>query len=165
MSMMDLRRHCKDGDSEGLCNLTGALTTALPNGLLSAFKDTLIEIARQTRQCKEDPFAGLYGMPLLHSAARKLPLKLLLSVANRIYSSMSLGLTNIGSIDCRLLQMGDALPENGWFGGPVKQKPGVQISAASFGRTCTLCIWGHAVQEDLPVLNQLLDAALRHIDF
>lgn len=64
--MMDLRKHCEGGDSQGLCNLTGGLTTALPEGLGDTFEATLLDIASQTRRMKEDPFAGLYGMPLLH---------------------------------------------------------------------------------------------------
>jgi len=163
MSMMDLRKHCEGGDSEGLCNLTGALTTALPDGLKPSFAETLTDIAQQTRRSKEDPFAGLYGMPLLHGAANKLPLSLLLSAASHLYGSMSLGLTNIGSIDCRSLQMGDTLPDAGWFGGPVKRKPGVQISAASFGGACSLCIWGYATDEDLRLLQRLLDLVVTHM--
>lgn len=157
MSMMNLRRHCKDGDSEGLCNLTGALTTALPEGLHASFDATLKEIARQTRRSKEDPFAGLYGMPLLHGAANKLPLGLLLSAASHVYGSMSLGLTNVGNILGQALRMDGILPAAGWFGGPVKHKPGVQISAASFDGECVLSMWGYAAERDIPALQMLLD--------
>lgn len=163
MSMMDLRKHCEGSDSEGLCNLTGPLTTALPNGLKATFAENLADIAAQTRRNKEDPFAGLYGMPLLHRAASKLPLRLLLSVANHVYASMSLGLTNIGNIDCQPLRMDDTLPSDGWFGGPVKHKPSVQISAASFNGACTLCIWDYATEEDQRLLNQLLDSMMKHL--
>ena len=163
MSMMDLRRHCEGGDSQGLCNLTGGLCTALPKGLEATFSETLAALSQQTRRSKEDPFAGLYGMPLLHGAANKLPVGLLLSAASHLYGSMSVGMTNVGSIDCRALQMGGAVPDAGWFGGPVKHKPGVQISAASFDGQCALGIWGYAADSDLPALYLLLDRMVEHI--
>lgn len=163
MSMMDLRKHCPGGDSAGLCNLTGPLVTVLPDGLSSSFDATLAEIARQTRHSKKDPYAGLYGMPLLHAAAKTLPLNLLLAVSHRVYGSMSLGLTNVGNIDSRELLMGSVPPDAGWFGGPVKRKPGVQISAASFGNACSLCIWGYATDEDKMLLDQLLENMMKDI--
>lgn len=163
MSMMDLRRHCEGGDSQGLCNLTGGLCTALPDGLGASFGETLSAIASQTRRSKEDPFAGLYGMPLLHGAANKLPVGLLLSAASHVYGSMSVGMTNVGSIDCQTLRMGGIAPDAGWFGGPVKRKPGMQVSAASFDGQCALCIWGYAAEADKPLLTQMLDSLARHV--
>lgn len=41
MSMMDLRRHCKNGESEGLCNMSGSLPTVLKEGVAGDFSDTL----------------------------------------------------------------------------------------------------------------------------
>lgn len=164
LSMMDLRRHCEGGDSQGLCNLSGALSTALPEGVGSSFDETLRLIAEQTRISKNDPLAGLYGMPLLHSAAKGLPMALLLAVSKRLYGSMSLGMTNVGTIDCSTLQLGGLLPTEGWFGVPVKRKPGVQISIASFGGACSLGIWGYASDGDRPVLQQLQDGIADHVE-
>lgn len=163
MSMMDLRRHCKGGDSQGLTNLTGPLTTALPSGLAGSFVETLALISGQTRRSKEDPYAGLYGMPLLHRAARTLPMGLLLSAASRVYGSMSVGMTNVGNIDCQTLLLGDVIPVEGWFGGPVKRKPGVQISVASFNGACSLSIWGYAAKEDMDMLQRLLNRIAEYI--
>ena len=163
MSMMDLRRHCDGGDSEGLCNLTGPLVTALPDGLKTTFGETLAEISQQTRRSKEDPFAGLYGMPLLHGAANKLPMALLLSAASHVYGSMSLGMTNVGNIDCHTLQLENTPPIMGWFGGPVKHKPGVQLSVASFSGTCSLCFWNDTTDDDKIMLDQFLDRVIKYI--
>lgn len=162
-AMMDLRRHCEGGDSAGLSNLTGPLTTALPRGVHDTFPETLAEIAAQTRRCKDDPLAGLYGMPLLHGAARRLPMGVLLSAAGRLYGSLSVGLTNIGSFTGAELSLGGCAPAEGFFGGPIKRKPGVQISAASFGGACALCIWGYAAQADHAPLQRLLEDMTRHV--
>ena len=54
MSMMDLRRHCKNGESEGLCNMSGSLPTVLDDGVRGSFSDTLASVAAQTRAAKEN---------------------------------------------------------------------------------------------------------------
>ena len=97
LSMMDLRRHCPGGVSEGLCNLSGSLPTTLREGVTGSFADTLSAIAAQTRPLKADPLAGLAGLPLIHGFTRALPLSVSLALAKRVYGSMSLGLTNLGS--------------------------------------------------------------------
>ena len=162
-AMMDLRRHLPQGRSPGLCNLTGPLLQALPEGIGADFSDTLSTLAAQTHQAKEDHLAGLYGMPLIHGAAKHLPLPLLLFAAGRIYRDLSMGLTNIGALDGQTLCMEGCSPVKGYFGGPIKRKPGVQISVASFDGECALCIWGYAADQDLPALQQLLDQTAAHI--
>lgn len=157
-SMMDLRRHCPSGESEGLCNLSGSLPTHLELTRETPFSDILFQVAAQTRTAKEDPLAGLYGMPLLHGAAQTLPMGLLLQVAGKLYGSMSLGLTNLGNIPCAPLALGDLVPTGGLFGGPLKKKPGMQISAASFDGACSLVVVGQYTREDAALLQSMLDA-------
>lgn len=164
MSMLDLRRHCTDGESEGLCNMSGSLPTVLRQGIHATFSETLQEIAAQTASVKEDPLAGLMGMPLLHGATRTLPMWLLLMAASRLYGSMSVGLTNLGVIPCDTLAMDGLTPDRGWFGGPLKKKPSVQVSAASFGGACALCIFGRFTQEDATVLQGFLDRIAAEIE-
>lgn len=162
-AMMDLRRHLPGGDSPGLCNLTGALVNALPEGVCADFDGTLAIVAAQTRQAKADPLAGLPGMPLIHGAAKVLSMPALNAAVSRLYRSMSLGLTNIGSIDGAALALEGSRPCRGYFGGPIKRKPGVQISAASFDGECALGLWGYAAAQDLPALQALLDAAAGNV--
>lgn len=156
-SMLDLRRHLAGHDSPGLSNLSGALPSSLSCGIHSEFGDTVADIASQTRRTKEDPLAGLAGMPLLHGAARAIPMGLLQMVVSRVYSSMSVGMTNLGSIDCEALALGELKPDAGWFGGPLKKKPGMQVCVSSLGGACALCIVGQYSEEDAAVLQALLD--------
>lgn len=156
-SMMDLRRHCRNNDTEGLCNLTGALPTLLRNGIYDDFADTLRDIAAQTQIVKGDPMAGLHGMPLLHGITFILPLNMLETAARHVYGSFSVGMTNLGNIDCRPLSLGGIMPDEGLFAGPLKKKPGMQVSAASFDGACTLCIAGSYTKKDAVLLEKLLD--------
>jgi len=54
--------------------------------------------------------------------------------------------------------MGEIVPTEGLFGGPLKKKPGMQVSAASFDGACSLCIAGQYTQEDTVVLRSLLNS-------
>ena len=162
-SMMDLRRHCDDGESDGLTNMSGTFPTTLMNGSQGSFSDTLRQIAPQTRAAKDNPLAGMEGLPLIHSAVRTMPIKMLLMVSGKFYGTMSLGLTNLGNIPCDSLTLGELIPNEGLFGGPIKQKPGMQVSAASFSGACSLCIVGQYTKEDAQVLQTLLDYMVNEI--
>lgn len=162
-SMMDLRRHCRDGDSEGLCNMSGALPTTLPNGIGETFAGTLSEIARQTNAVKENPLAGLEGLPIMHTAARTLPIWILLKAISKVYGSLCLGLTNLGNLSCQAHALGALTPDGGMFGGPLKKKPGMQISVISFDGTCVLSIVGQYTRDDALMLQGTLDAMVKEI--
>lgn len=162
-SMMDLRRHCKDGESDGLCNMSGSMPTTLENGVSGSFADTLAEIVHQTTAAKENPLAGLEGLPILHGATRTLPIGLLLKIAGKVYGSMSVGLTNLGNINCRDYALGNLVPTGGMFGGPLKKKPGMQVSVMSFDGECVLCIVGQYTNEDAVMLQGTLDLMVQEV--
>ncbi len=155
--MMDLRQHCKDGTSEGLSNMSGALSTVLQYAPEHTFSQDLAEIARQTRRAKSEPLAGLEGVPLLHAATKSFPLWVLLQAADLVYANLSLSLTNLGNIPCGPLALGGLVPTEGLFGGPLKRKPSVQVGAASFDGAAALTILGDFATEDLPSLQSFLD--------
>ena len=148
MSMMDLRNHCKAGYSEGLCNITGSLPTALPDGLGERFEDTLEQIVTQTRAQKEDPLAGMEGMPLLHGVIRTFPMGMLQKAAKHVYGSMAVGLTNLGVLQEEEFALGNLEPDMAVFGGPLKKKPAMQVSAISLGGDCVLSVAGEMTEED-----------------
>lgn len=162
-SMMDLRRHCKDGESEGLCNMSGPLPTALDEGVPETFAETLAQIALQTNAAKEDPVAGLAFMPILHTIARGIPVWMQMMVVEKAYGSMPVGLTNLGNMNCETLALGDLVPTGGIFGGPLKKKPGMQISIISFDGECTLACYGQYTGVDAAHLQNTLDAMVQKI--
>ena len=156
-SMMDLRRHCVDGDSEGLCNMSGALPTTLENGCTGSFEETLAKIVKQTTVAKENPYAGLEGMPIMHSLTRTMPIWLLQMAIGKIYGKLSLGLTNLGNLKCADYALGELIPNGGLFGGPLKKKPGMQVSVMSFDGECVLAVVGVYTREDAALLQSTLD--------
>lgn len=160
---MDLRRHCKDGESEGLCNMSGSFLTLLENGCAGSFEDTLTEIARQTTKVKENPLAGLEGMPIVHSLARNMPIGILLEIMGRVYGTAPVGITNLGNLKCADFALGGIVPDGGLFGGPLKKKPGMQISVISFDGACVLAVAVQCTDEDETMIRGTLYAMVREI--
>lgn len=163
-SMMDLRRHCKGGESEGLCNMSGALPTTLAQGVRGSFEDTLAEVAAQTRAQKEDPLAGLSGLPLMHGMVRAVPVGLMLAAVGRIYGNPSVGLTNLGSVRADSLALGSLVPDGMLMGGPLKKKPGMQVAAISLNGACSLCAVGQLTQADADHLQATLDRLVAGVE-
>ena len=165
-SMMDLRRHCTNGESDGLCNMSGAMPTAMPEGVCADFADTLTEIARQTAAAKSDPLAGLGGLPILHTVARGIPVFLQMLLADKVYGAMPVGLTNLGNLRSTDLALGGVAPTEAIFGGPLKKKKGFQISIISLDGACTLACYGSYTAEDQAhiqaTLNNLTDTITRY---
>ena len=162
--MMDLRKHCKDGESEGLCNMSGSMPTYMEKGVQGSFEDTLKEVALQTSAAKADPYAGLAGMPLIHSATRNVPMGLLLKFVGKMYEKASLGMTNLGNVSCADYALGGIAPNGGFFGGPVKKKPGMQVAAMSFDGECVLAVCGQFTDEDMVLLQSTLDTLANYIE-
>lgn len=162
-AMMDLRIHCPDGDSKGLSNLSGGLSTALDMDLQRTFSQDLAILSRQTRAAKEDPLAGLEGIPLIHTGIQTMPMWLLLQLSGVVYGSMSLGMTNLGNLSSKELAMGEILPTEGVFGGPLKRKPAVQVACVSLDGTCQLTVLGDLLDGDVASVQQWLDGIREEI--
>ena len=162
-SMMDLRRHCKNGESEGLCNMSGSMPTYMEHGVQGGYEETLKEVAKQTALLKEDPYAGLAGLPMIHSAARNVPMGLLLKFVGNMYAKASLNLTNMGNISCSEYAMGEIIPSGGLFGSPVKKKPGLTIAAMSFDGECVLSVCGVFTDDDVTLLDSTLERMVYYI--
>ena len=162
-STMDLRRHCVHGESEGLCNMSGSFMTVLDNGVSQPFGKTLQIIAEQTRKVKENPLAGLEGMPIVHSLARNMPIGILLEIMGKVYGTAPVGVTNLGNLKCADYALGEISPNGGIFGGPLKKKPGMQISVISFDGECVLTVAIQCTDEDVTMLQGTLDAIVQEI--
>ena len=162
-STIDLSRHCVDGESEGLCNMSGSFMTVLENGCTGSFADTLATIAEQTAKVKANPLAGLEGMPIVHSLARNMPIGILLELMGKIYGTAPVGVTNLGNLKCADFALGGSVPNGGVFGGPLKKKPGMQISIISFDGECVLAVAVQCTKADTVVLQNTLDTMVKVI--
>ena len=144
--------------------MSGSMSTLVEAVAEQSFTATLQCVAAQTAAVKADPLAGLYGIPLLHTVVTLFPTAILSKAADRVYSNMSLSLTNLGSISGVHLAMGTQVPVAGLFGGPLKRKPSVQVGAVSLDGTAVLTILGDFTAEDVPSLQAFLDMARSEIE-
>ena len=143
--------------------MSGSLKTVLWEGVSGTFEETLAQIGRQTRQAKEDPLAGLAGIPMIHHAVGHAPMGLLLKVVPVVYGNMSVGLTNMGNLKGQEFTLGQIEPVGGLMGGPCKNKPGVQVSVLSVDGACTLCVVGTYTESDVQQLEEMLEDIVRVI--
>ena len=162
-SMMDLRRHCTDGDSAALANMSGSMSTTLENGVGDTFEDTLALVAAQTATAKENPLAGLEGMPIMHGLVRAMPVGLMIKLMGKVYGNPSIGMTNLGNLKCENYALDGLAPNGGVFGGPLKKKPGMQISVMSFDGECVLAVLGNHTKEDAAAIQGTLNALVKKV--
>ena len=153
----NLRFHCNNNESSGLCNLTGPMSTELKQGADKGFEEILAEIVKQTKKEKENPIAGLHGMPLLHECTKKLPFPLLLKVAPKVYGNFSIGMTNLGNLESAELALPGCVTKHCIFAGPLKKKPGMQIAAVGMDGEVTLSCIGEFGNADAEKISRMLN--------
>lgn len=164
-SMMDLRRHKKNGESDGLANMSGAMPTVLENSIHGSFKETLKEISAQTKKSKEDPIAGLYGMPMIHLMGKLFSLDFLMEKISSAYkNSNSIGMTNLGNLSREKLAINGICPETATCGGPLKKKPGMQISVIGISGTITLSCIGEYSENDEKLIRSLIENIIHELE-
>ena len=102
-------------------------------------------------------------MPIVHALARKVPIGLLLEIMGKVYGTAPVGVTNLGNLKCADFALGGIIPNGGIFGGPLKKKPGMQISIISFDGECVLAVAVQCTDEDVLVLQKTLDDMVAEI--
>lgn len=138
-SAMDLRRHAPDGDSLGVCNLSGSMSTSLESGVSGSFADTLKAVSTQTKRQKEDKLAGMYDFPMMSQVFWLLPFTTVEALGAKVYGSATMALTNLGALSPEKLAADGVMPTNAIFGAHLKQKPALQIAAIGMNGAVTLC--------------------------
>ena len=76
--------------------------------------------------------------------------------AKHVYGSMAVGLTNLGVMKSEEFALGNLEPDKAVFGGPLKKKPAMQVSAITLGGTCMLSVAGEMTEKDATLVSQML---------
>lgn len=161
--MVDLRRHIEEGGGKtGLTNHTGFMVCSVP-GRGETINDTLINVLRSVRKSKDDPYMGLYSLPLLKLAYAIFPYIISETAIKIGYINPLIGMSNIGVMDHKALNMGDANFVDGFMTGAVKYKPYMQLALTScFGEmTMSIAIKGN--DEDRRIVEGFFDMILRNM--
>lgn len=162
--MMDLRRHMPGGDSLGVCNLSGFLSTSLPEGVKESFEDTLAAVCAQTSAAKQDPQAGMHEVALFSALLAMLPFKAVEKLGTMFMGNGSVGLTNLGRISSQKLAAGALEPRRVLFGGPCKHKPSLQLAAVGTEDEVCLCATLCCTDADARAVEQLLAEMRRQLE-
>lgn len=162
--MVDLRRHIVDGGAgTGLTNHTGFMQCSTERKG-ETINDTLIEVLRSVRKSKDDPYMGLYSLPLLKLAYTIFPFVISETAIKIGYLNPLIGMSNIGIMDDRALRMGDANIIDGFMTGAVKYKPYMQLALTSLLGDITMTIAIRGNDEDEKTVNRFFDLIIKNMN-
>ncbi len=162
--MVDLRRHIVDGGAgTGLTNHTGFMQCSTEKRG-DTINDTLIEVLRSVRKSKDDPYMGLYSLPLLKLAYTIFPFVISETAIKIGYLNPLIGMSNIGIMDAPALRMGDAEIVDGFMTGAVKYKPYMQLALTSLLGDITMTIAIRGNDEDEKTVNRFFDIIIKNMN-
>ncbi|MCR4661869.1 MAG: hypothetical protein K5765_07750 [Clostridia bacterium] len=161
--MVDLRRHIvESGQNTGLTNHTGFMVVSVDNKG-ETINDTLINVIRSVRKSKDDPFIGLYSLPLLKLAYAVFP-HIISETAIKIgYMNPLIGMSNIGLLNPTLLKLGDANLIDGFMTGAVKYKPYMQLALTTLNNVVTMTIAIKGNDEDKKVVEEFFEIIKKNV--
>ncbi len=155
--MVDLRRHIEAGGANtGLTNHTGFMVCSV-EGKGETINDTLISVLRSVRKSKEDPYMGLYSLPLLKLAYAVFPHAISETAIKIGYMNPLIGMSNIGLLNDVLLKLGDANLVDGFMTGAVKYKPYMQLALTTVKGQMTMTIAIRGNDEDKKIVEGFFD--------
>lgn len=155
-AMMDLRRRMPNGDTLGVCNLSGALSTELKEGVRGEFADTLKEIVEQTVRVKSDPLSGLYDFPMISGILRVFSFSMIQKLGAKVYGSATMGMTNLGALNAKKLAVDGSVPCEVILGAPLKQKPAFQLAAIGMNGQICISVMSVCTERDEQGVRDLL---------
>ena len=155
--MVDLRRHIEAGGANtGLTNHTGFMVCSVENKG-ETINDTLINVLRSVRKSKDDPYMGLYSLPLLKLAYAVFPYVISETAIKIGYMNPLIGMSNIGLLNDALLKLGDANLIDGFMTGAVKYKPYMQLALTTVKGVVTMTIAIRGNDEDKKTVERFFD--------
>ncbi len=153
---IDLRRHMKDDEGQGVTNQTAWMQCKVPRRGNDIF-ETLDYVVRSSNQFKQDRFMGLHGLPLLSLGYKIMPLAASEEIIKVGYANPLLAMSNIGILDVQKLSLEGHEPTDGFMSGAVKYKPYVLLSATSMRKELTLSMCVRGNDEDKRIVEHFFD--------
>jgi len=162
----DLRRYIPPGETSGICNLSGFITSNIGCEIGIGFKDTLIKV-RDDMNIKKINWPGLEGIIPIVALFKMLPYTIVKKVVYNIFGgipepdtprlAMPPTLTNMGAIDSEKLLFNNIGIKNAYTTGAVNYPPGFQIGLSSFNKSLTFSILTCDTGDNVFLTKRLLD--------
>lgn len=159
---IDLRRHIKDSDENGITNHTAWMQCKVPQRGKDIF-ETLEYVVRSSNQFKQDKFMGLHGLPLLSFGYKILPHAASEEIIKIGYANPLLAMSNIGILEVGKLALSGHEPTDGFMSGAVKYKPFALLSATSMRKELTLSMCVRGNTEDEKIVESFFDLIEKNI--
>lgn len=159
---IDMRKYIDDGESHGITSYSSFIwCTVKEKG--KDIKELLRMVSESTKAAKEDPFAGLYGLPLLRLAYRIFPFALSEWAIRKGYSNPLVSISNVGVTDAAALALNGHAPTESCMFGPVRVKPAIQMTVTTMNGavSCVSALIGN--EEDRALLNRFFEKMDRAI--
>ena len=160
---IDLRRHMKNTDDNGITNQTAWMQCKIPERGQNIFT-TLEYVVRSSNQFKADRFMGLHGLPLLSLGYKILPHAASEEIIKIGYSNPLLAMSNIGILEVDKLALCGNEPTDGFMSGAVKYKPYALLSATSVRKELTLSMCVRGNEEDKRIVKHFFDLIEKSIE-
>ena len=157
-SMMDLRRHMKNGDTIGVTNMTAFMPCKLSEGIGGTFEDTLARVQEQTLKQKQDNVTGLYGLPLLGLAYKVFWIDCLATFAIKLgYDNPLIQMSNLGILKAEDVDFDGCHFYDCIMTGAVKYKPYFQFTCVTREGNMKFCVAERCSDKDEQLIRGFFD--------
>ena len=154
--MVDLRRHIKGGKSYGFSNHIGFMICTA-HGYKEDYLQMFADIKKQSDAAKEDPYFGLYSLPLLNLAYKLFPQALAEIAIGLGYNNPLTGMSNLGLLKEQDFAFDNKTPSDLFLTGAIKSIPYLQLAASTYKGEMTLTIAVKCKDEDEKALTVFID--------
>ncbi|MCR5042019.1 MAG: hypothetical protein K6C36_07995 [Clostridia bacterium] len=160
---VDLRRHIKDRNAQGVTNQTAWMQTRVPRKGRDIF-ETLDYVVQSSNAFKRDRFMGLHGLPLLSLGYKILPHAASEEIIKLGYANPLIAMSNIGILESEKLALSGYEPTDGFISGAVKYKPYALLSVTSLRKELTLSMCCRGNEQDKDIVNRFFDLLEQAVD-
>ena len=161
--MVDLRRHIKGGKSFGFSNHIGFMICTA-HGNSDDYAKMFADIKKQSDEAKDDPYFGLYSLPLLNLAYTIFPQCLAEIAIGLGYTNPYTGMSNLGLLKETDFVFNGQTPSDLFITGAVKSIPYLQLAISTYRSQMTLTIAVKCKDEDEKALTVLIDDVVGELD-
>ena len=156
-SAIDLRgRYVKDQNSHGYTNHSTFMPISVPR-MGKDMHETLDYVHQCSTELKNDPYLGLYSLPLLNIAFNYLPHFIGNTLVNLGFSYANTSMSNIGLMRPEEYALDGHAPVDAFMTGAAKWKPYIHLSMTTYQGAATFMFVERGNQKDYELLTALMD--------
>lgn len=160
--MIDLRKYIKDGQSEGLTNLTSMIVCHIGEDIGADIFETLAKVKKSMDELKKN-YPGLHGIPLLRKVFKYAPFSLAKFLIGTFFKNPLMGISNIGIVRPEDLMFNGVSPTYQYMTGSIKYPPYIQLALTTYKNEITFTIASYMTDNDRKKVGEFFEAYLNEI--